>query len=791
MGAYMDDRRHGPRGGLYSRHLITIGVAGLSIFPAPALAQQSAQASVDDEIIVTAQRREQNLLDVPIAVTALQGRFLQDRSITTIDNLSALAPGLLVSSTATQPNNAQLSIRGSVQQNGSIILDPSVGLYLDGVYIGKAQGSIFDINDLERVEVLRGPQGTLYGRNTLAGAISFITRKPDDQLRASAEAGFGNYDAHTIRGLVNVPLSEHLFVKLSGMTFKRDGNVRLVPDSAAIGGTPLGFIYNNSVVGHPQGGGAQTGQAGTRNRQSLLAQVRYAPSADLTVDYSYDYSRTRGNADASQLDSVDPNGFLGANCALGPAVCIPAYLYVQPKYSKTMSSDYTHLDRIEINGHGLTVTWNTGPVTLKSITGYRKMDYDGAVVELDGTPLWLASGGLDTKYKSFSQELQATGTIGDRLNYVAGLYYFWDDGFTRSPQSFFFGAVNYDTSWGGTTKAYAIYGQADYEITDRIVVTAGLRYTKERKTVVRSSILLPNTVLVDVRKSDGVSKDFSALNPTIVLAYKPSDRLNTYVKFAQGYRSGGFNGEATSNIATTTPFRPETINSIEAGLKTSWWNGRADLNIAAFHNHHRNMQLSVFTATSSLASLLQNAGSANMKGVEVEVSARPAPALRVSGNLAYLDASYSSYRDTNALGTVVDVADNRTIPHAPKYQAALNVDLRAFQGSDGDNLHLIFDARYTSSYYLYAYAKMPTADFPLVPPSSSVKAQSLTLLDLQLRYEDIPLGRSKGWIGAWTRNLANTHRKVNGINFGAQFGGLNIANYNEPRTYGVSAGIRW
>lgn len=752
---------------------------------------QSANASDTREIIVTAQRREQNLRDVPIAVTALQGRFLEERAMTTVENLSGLAPGLLVSSTATQPNNAQLSIRGSVQQNGSIVLDPSVGLYLDGVYIGKAQGSIFDINDLERIEVLRGPQGTLYGRNTLAGAISFVTRKPDDTLRVSAEAGYGNYDAFTVRGLINIPITDHLFVKLSGMSYKRDGNVRLVPDPYTIGSTPLSFIYNNAVVPHPAGGGTLPGRVGSRNRQSLMAQVRFAPSDDFTIDYSYDYSRTRGMADSSQLDSVDATGFLGADCPYGPANCIPAYLYVQPKYSKTLSTDVTHLDRIEINGHGLVGTWNLGAVTLKSITGYREMDYDGAVVELDGTPLWLASGGLDTRYESFSQELQAAGKIGERLNYVAGLYYFWDKGFTSSPQSFFFGAVNYDTNWGGTTRAYAVYGQADYAITDQITLTAGLRYTKERKTIVRRSVLLPDTVLVDVRKSDGVSKSFSALNPTVVLAYKPNERINTYIKFAQGYRSGGFNGEATSNIATTTPFRPETINSFEAGLKTSWLDGKLDLNLALFHNRHKNMQLSVFTATSSLASLLQNAGSATMKGIEVEVSARPDPSLRLSGSFAYLDAAYKSYRDTNALGEVVNVAKNRTIPHAPKYQVSASLDWRAFERSGGDRLHFIIDARYTSSYYLYAYAKTPAPDFPLVPDTALAQAQSLTLLDVQLRYQEIPVGSSKAWISLWAKNLGNTHRKVNGIHFGAQFGGLNIANYNEPRTYGISAGVRW
>ena len=187
----------------------------------------SCRAAADEgplqEITVTAQKREQNLIDVPIAVTALSADYLTQRNITSVERLDALAPGLVVSATPTQPNNAQIGIRGSVQQNGDIVLDPSVGMYLDGVYIGKSQGAIFDIDDLERVEVLRGPQGTLYGRNTLAGAINFITNKPNDVFHGSAELGDGNYDAFTAKGTLNVPLTNNLFVKISATSFTRDG----------------------------------------------------------------------------------------------------------------------------------------------------------------------------------------------------------------------------------------------------------------------------------------------------------------------------------------------------------------------------------------------------------------------------------------------------------------------------------------------------------------------------------------------------------------------------------------
>ena len=272
---------------------------------------------------------------MPIAVTALSADYLTQRNITSVERLDALAPGLVVKPTPTQPNNAQIGIRGSVQQNGDIVLDPSVGMYLDGVYIGKSQGAIFDIDDLERVEVLRGPQGTLYGRNTLAGAINFITNKPNDVFHGSAELGYGNYDAFTAKGTLNVPLTNNLFVKVSATSFTRDGWVNLVPDPYA----PLASLYNNSVMQDPFGGDAKSGRLGDKEHVSFLGQVRYEPTSNLTIDYSFDYDRVRDTPVSTQLQSVDQGGFLGANCPYGPSGCIPAYLYVQPKYSDTAFND--------------------------------------------------------------------------------------------------------------------------------------------------------------------------------------------------------------------------------------------------------------------------------------------------------------------------------------------------------------------------------------------------------------------------------------------------------------------
>jgi iron complex outermembrane receptor protein len=294
-----------------------------------------------------------------------------------------------------------------------------VGQYLDGVYIGKAEGSIFDINDLERIEVLRGPQGTLYGRNTIAGAINFVTRKPTNAFGSSLDVGYGNYNAVLVKGSLNLPVTDRLFTRISMTSDNRDGIVSLAPE-------PLGIF--------PTASGSMSG----RNRQSALAQIRFLPTDHVTADYSFDYSRVDETAPAQHFLNVDPNGLLGRNCPFPPANCIPAYVYGKPNYSDTAYATVRGFDYSRVVGHALTLAWELGKVTLKSITGYRTMDYKDFPLSVDGTPLPLALGGYDTRYHQFSQEFQATGTIGQPFNYVAGLYYFHDNGFSYNPQTYFF-----------------------------------------------------------------------------------------------------------------------------------------------------------------------------------------------------------------------------------------------------------------------------------------------------------------------------------------------------------------
>ena len=294
-------------------------------------------------------------------------------------------------------------------------------------------------------------------------------------------------------------------------------------------------------------------------------------------------------------------------------------------------------------------------------------------------------------------------------------------------------------------------------------------------------------MLVDV---SGVSHKFYATNPTLIAAYKFTDTLNAYAKYAQGYRSGGFNGEAGSDIATTTPFNPETIDSYELGLKSYWFDRRLDVNLAAFYNRHRDMQLSVFTAVSALQSVIENAGSATMKGVELETcSTSRSPARESQRRLSRCKVQRVHRHQRQR--RPVDVSENRVIPHAPKWQLSAGMDSRLLQRAAQDSVHLLVDWRYTSSYYLYPYAKIATPDFPLVPVASSVAAEALGLLDAQLRWENIQLTSTKAWVSLWGRNLGDVTKKQNGINFGASFGDLNIANFNEPRTFGISVGLKF
>ncbi|HEY4548529.1 MAG TPA: TonB-dependent receptor [Pedomonas sp.] len=738
--------------------------ATAAVIAMPAAGQEQQDATGLGDIIVTAQKREENLQDVPIAITAMTSDFVQSRDMTSIDRVSGLVPNVKIETNGPSTTSSVITIRGGVQVNVALFYEPSAGLYVDGVYIAKSQGSLFDIADIERVEVLRGPQGTLYGRNTLSGAINVITRKPSGELGGRAEVSYGNYDYRRAKASLDLPQFGIFSAKLSGQIARRDGFVDNVAQTAGTGSGDDFWNYDS---------------------RSGLFQLRAEPAETLTLDYSFDISVNDQRPRYSQLVGYTPGGIFDPASpayAFGGAI-FPIDQFVQPRErSSEGRADAPLRDYAKSWGHGLTASLDLGGAELKSITAYRKLRAEDAG-DLDGTALPVAQTARLSRYRSFSQELQVTGQT-DALSYVFGLYYFDDKGFTLNPQSFFGGSMAFDSRYGFTTEAYAAYSQLDYRLTDQLTLTGGLRYTHEKKTVERFFQVLgamPVT-LIDAPAGTVPAKKFNNVSPTAVVAWEPSSNINLYAKYARGYRSGGFNGETTSVADIYTPYKAENITSYELGLKSRLLDDRIQLNVAVFSNKHSNMQIAVFRAEGSAETSIDNAGGARVKGLEIEAVARPARDLTVRANLGVLDTKYTRYIDAG-----VDVADNRAFQYVPKTTASAGFDWTVWRGGDME-LDLNGDIQFVSRYFTFPFPLRPG---PGESNAYNTRSPGRTLVDMRAVLRGIPLGRTEADLTLWGRNLLNENDPLSYIDFGSSFGGLTVAYFPEPRTFGATLGVKF
>ena len=766
----------------------TTSLAALAALVAtPAFAQDTAQEQDDGigAIVVIAQKRSENVQDVPIAISAVGSQYLESRGVDSIDKLGTVAPNVKIERAPGSKTISQIAIRGSVTINPAITWEPAVGLYLDGVYIAKAQGSIFDVADLERVEVLRGPQGTLYGRNALAGAVNLVTKKPSGEAGGSAEVTYGSYNEWKFKGVLDLPQMGIFSAKVSGQYRRRDGLIDLIPNQ------PSGRDRTDSI-----------------NSGSFMVQLRAELSDSVTADYTYDYTKADQTPPFSQLLRVnrnrDPRDIFdpaSVGYAYGGAY-FPLDRYTNASRVSSASIDAPAYEKSRSYGHALTIAAELGNATLKSITAYRNMDWaDG--LDLDGSPLPVAYTQRITSYDAFSQELQLTGqALNDRLNYVLGGFYFNETAETLNPQTYFGGSVDLQSDYGSHTKALALYAQLDYKLADALKLTLGARYTHEKKDVRRyfrvnadygNGIFSP---LVVANLAYGVIPDvkYNDFSPAATLAYEVSDNVNAYVRFARGFKSGGFNGETNVFAAPTTacpsgalelctPYRPEKVDSYELGVKTQLLDKRLVFNVAAFRDEHKDMQLSVFTASTGAASIIRNAAGARIQGLEFEAVLRPTDALTINGSLALLDVKYKSFIDGG-----IDVSANRAFPHAPKTTAALGVDWKVAQG-DWGKFNVYGDLNYVSKYYTFPYALVtPTASDQNAHSSQS---QGRTIINLRATAGEIALGGVKADLSVFVRNLTKEANPSNFIDFGPGFGGILLGYFPDPRTYGVSVGIKF
>ncbi|TAL73839.1 MAG: TonB-dependent receptor [Rhodanobacter sp.] len=720
---------------------------------AGALAADGAQSSRADgektpvklkEVVVTAQRRTQKLKDVPISVSAIGEAALQARGMANVADLSSAVPNLQVSTTPGDSTAAQISIRGMAGYNPALTWDTPVGLYVDGVYIGKTQGSVFDLLDLERIEVLRGPQGTLFGRNTMAGAINLVTRPPSGDFSAMAQVGFGNYGSKVGKALVDLPAIGKLKATLGARIERRDGWVRTTP-------------------------GSSTPELGNRHNEEAFAALRYDATDNLTIDYRYDHSKT----------SQYPLFNQAVYSQVGELFGIPGII-VNPDRQTTASVNAPEFERVRIDGNALTVNWKLGGAgTLKYIGAHREMHWDDAL-DLDGSPIALAQTQRLSRYRQNSHELQYLGSAGP-WNWVAGLYYFGDKGYTENPQSFFFGSAIYTSNYGFDTRAHAAYGQVDYRLGERWTFTAGLRRTDETKDI--SRFLVANGAVV-IPFGTHASKAFGDTTVTLNAAYKLGDNHMLYARYAEGYMSGGFNGEAQDPVSAVTPYLPEKQKTFEVGSKSTFFGGQASLNAALFYNRIDELQEPVFTAQGSAGSAVLNVGKAHAEGVELEAQWHPTPDFTLHANYGYLHTKYDRFME---LG--VNVADNRAVVHAPRHTASL-VATDTFLRTGNGSLTGTLEYRFTSGFYAYPYQLRLADPTQQVAANSHIGSQAM--VNGRLAFSGMNWGHGlDGEVALWVKNLTNVAHVSNVIDFGPGFANLRVANFDQPRTFGIDVTARW
>jgi len=624
--------------------LLTGTAAALALLaPGASAFAQTAESSANrddgglEEIVVTAQRREESLQDIPVAVTALSAQALDDRQITNVLDVASQVPNLTIEAVTGLGNSARVFLRGVGEDQAQFTADAAVGIYVDGVYYARTNGALFDFLDIERLEVLRGPQGTLYGRNTPGGAINVISRKPDPSaFGLRGEMTYGRFDQLEAKAAVNMPLTSTLAATVSVLAKSRDG-----------------LSFANGI----------NQQVGERSVVSLRGALGWEPSDRLTLRFTAD--RTIDDSDTS----VPTSNFAGP----------PADLFV------TGASAYPN-STFRSSGLALHASYDLGAVTLGSITAWRDLDQT-AILDNDGEVRLFSGFESDAAQSQFSQEVTASLST-DRIEAIVGGYFF-DENNDYFALTLIGSRANAATRIARPdlskqfTRSYAIFGQARYELFEGLGITLGGRYTWDEKSFSNTQPTVPATFTA-ARKW----RDFS---PKATIDFQPSEEVTIYATVAEGYKAGGFN-RSNNRVVAETPYNQERVRTYEAGIKTELLGRRLRLNLTGFTNDYTDLQLSSFDPATGTTRRF-NAAQATTRGIEFEASARPVPELDLYGVLGYLDAHYDVFVDR--VGGVLTDVSSRKLKGAPKWQytAGFGYDLGL---ADSGTLRFAGEAAYRS-----------------------------------------------------------------------------------------------
>jgi iron complex outermembrane receptor protein len=730
-------------------------------------AQERSAPSLE-EIIVTAQRREENLQKVPIAVSALGSEMLEQLDVRSIHDVSSVVPNLWMETNTGLSSGARASLRGIGEDESYFTSDTPVGMYVDDVYIPRQTGALFDLNEVERVEVLRGPQGTLYGRNTSAGAIKIVTRKPSDTLRANGELTVGDFDRLDVRAGLSGPLGERLAGQIAVLSRQHDG-------------------YDLNLVN----GARVNDQDVKAGRVALL----FTPTDDLELLLAYDKVRERSTPGyATGLTLRGPNG-LGAfdeNDQVDG-----------DRDVHTLLSDLTDpINDVDQQGASLTATWNVAGVTVKSITAWRELS-NTILLDADGqnTCLGFAAPCLhlfqDQRQHQLSQELQLQGKAFDeRLNYIIGTYYFEEANTQRTENIILapFGENPYSDS-ALDTDSIALFASGTFALTERANLTAGVRWTRDSKDF-HNSVFgpdgTPSLVCVDPQTrevfnsgacaggtpagavsdalSRDISKSWSAVTPRLALDYQLTPSAMMYASASEGFKSGSFDGrEVGSALYNLQPIAPETVYTYEVGAKTEWFERRLRANLAVFLNDFQDLQgTGTNQATGALTRF--SVGDVETKGAELELVAEPIANLTVNANLGLLDTRFTkiNFDQMADCGPVGTGTQELQLKFAPKVAGFLGLNYRVPLPVGA--IVMGGDWTHKSSFYHSSCNPLPS------------KEDGYNLFNAQLGYQSED-GR---WsVTAQVRNLSDENYAAG--QFFIPGLGFNATYFNPPRTWALTA----
>ncbi|PHR91675.1 MAG: hypothetical protein COA69_10820 [Robiginitomaculum sp.] len=576
----------------------------------------TASEAEQDQIIVTARRREELLFEVPISMTVISGEEIAARGANDLRDLEFAVPNISFNGV---DNNVgpEIAIRGIGSDARNIGFETGVAVYVDGVFTGRPSSYNFDLLDVERLEVLRGPQGTLFGKNATAGVINVTTHRPGDELRGMAELQYGNYDHFIVRGSVSGPLSPTVSAGVGGFRRSRGG------------------YQTNTLTGE---------DLYTDDSWGGRAQLRFRPRADLDILLSADVG----------IDDYIPN----IN-ELEPG----SFGFSEAPNNREASVDAPVFQTRDMWGTSLSVDYElTNSLALTSITGYRSTDTE-FLSDGDGTSSpFLTSNFVETQ-EQLTQEVRLSSHLGGSVEFTAGFFFLWQDvvadRISAIPPNTLVGPTGIAVTLDATVETinYAPFAEVDINLTDALSFTAGLRYSHVKKDIDMDLVGSPAFNIITLSTQESRSDD--ALSFTFGPSYLVSENVNIYARISRGFKAGGFNADFVSSSKIT--FDSETVTNYESGLKFVSDDNRHSVNIAAFYMDYRNLQVIRFEQLAGF--IITNAGSADIYGVEVDAHFEPFDGLSINAAVGYLDATFASFKDAGGPGIDFDGNSFANAPH--------------------------------------------------------------------------------------------------------------------------------